>query len=193
MRLAVLVVLALAGPAFGDGAYVSTSLGGVAHRGDLARFDDSNGTPNFQLGIGFVRGPWAVEVFRSRIDLDLFGDAFYTDCYGEECTAVRANPLGLTEYGIDLRRAWLVVRPRWTEKVHLDFVLHGGPRVVAADQSLAGYRGLALGGGAALDLNIRWISIYLDFTTALVELQGDGESYVGSLPSVMYGLRFGWM
>ena len=64
-------------------------------------------------------------------------------------------------------------------------MLHGGPRYFQADEALAGYRGVGIGGGATFDLNLKVFSMFVDFNTDLLELHGDGRTYVGKLPGIM--------
>ena len=187
MRWPILAILAVSHPVLADGAYVSESLGGANYDGDLARF--GSGAPRVQLAGGYVHGPWAVELSVTGLVPDLF----FIDCYGAECAAAAAPALSMTVVGLDVRHAWRVIYSTWTNKIGLDFVLHGGPRTYVADDALAGYRGFGIGGGAAFDLNLKVFSMFVDFSTDLVELHGDGDTYLGRLPSVMVGGRLGWM
>lgn len=184
---AICMVMASSHPARADGAYIGEGLGGTAYHGDFARF--GSGAPRLQISGGYVRGPWALEVWGAG----LVPDFFYIDCYGDECAAAAAPQLGMSELGIDIRRAWRVVYSTWTNKIGLDFVLHGGPRFAVGTDSLDGYQGVGLGGGAALDLNLKLISMYVDFSSDLVELSGPGGTFSGSLPTIMMGCRLGWM
>ncbi len=183
------ILVATATPAAAGGFYLTERFGGASYSGDLARF--GAGAPRLQAGVGVVRGPWAIEVYGGGMDPDLF----YIDCYGAECDSIAAAgpSLSFVEWGADLRRSWRVLRSTWTSWIGLDFVLHGGPRYLIAERALDGYRGLGLGGGATFDANFRVMSMFLDFSTDFVRLEGDGEAVTGRLPSIQIGMRLGWM
>ena len=187
--LAILVATAISrpSPAAAGGFYFTERFGGASYKGDLARF--GTGAPRLQAGVGVVRGPWAVELYGGGMDPDFF----FIDCYGEECAAALAPTLSFVEWGADVRRSWRVLRSTWTSWIGLDFVLHGGPRYFIAEGALEGYRGIGLGGGATFDANFRVMSMFVDFSTDFLRLQGDGDAFNGQLPGIQIGMRLGWM
>ena len=175
------------------------------YQGDLGRF--SSGEFRGQFGVGYVHGPWALEVSGAAY----IPGFLYIDCYGEECLAAQAPSAGLAVANLDVRRAWRVVRSWSTRKVGnarrawrvapaipraigIDLVLHGGPRWVTGQDALEGYAGPGLGGGATFDLNLRIVSMYLDLGMDLTLMRGaDGDLLTGKLPYIATGVRLGWM
>lgn len=188
MRSSILVMLALCRTAAADGAYFTESFGGGSFQGEVGRF--SSGAFRLQVGAGYVRGPWALEASGTGY----IPDFFYIDCYGDDCLAAQAPPAGLVLANLDLRRAWRVLRPRFTNKIGLDMVLHGGPRWATGDSALDGYAGPGFGGGATLDANLKVVSMYLDLGIDLALMRGnDGDVLTAKLPYVTCGIRLGWM
>lgn len=188
MRWPILALLAMASPAAADGVYVGESLGGASYQGDLSSF--GGGAPRLQLAGGYVRGPWAVEASITGMVPDLF----YIDCYGDECLAAAAPTPGLTQVGLDLRRAYRIVYSTWTNKIGLDMVLHGGPRWFVGQDALERFAGPGLGGGAGLDLNLKVFSMFVDLGVDLPLLRSsDGDTLTGRLPYLAFGGRVGWM
>jgi hypothetical protein len=188
MRWAILAILAVSATASAGGFYFTESFGGADYGGDLKKFN--SGAPRFQAGAGIVHGHWGVEGWGAGLD-PMF---LFIDCYGEEeCAAAAAPQLSMTEVGLDVRRTWRAVYSKWTRHIGIDFVLHAGPRYFVAQDALAGYRGIGLGGGAAIDLNLKVFSMFIDFSTDFLELHGEGPTYLGRLPTIQIGGRMGWM
>lgn len=188
MRCSILVMLALCRVAAADGAYFTESFGGGSYQGDVGRFN--SGAVRLQIGVGYVHGPWALEASVTGY----MPDFLYIDCYGDECLAAEAPTAGLVIANLDLRRAWRVLRPRFTTKVGLDMVLHGGPRWATGNDALAGYAGPGIGGGATLDANLKIFSMYLDLGMDLALMRGsDGDVLTAKVPYVACGARLGWM
>lgn len=186
MRSVIAGIVLWAAVAHADGGYFTESLGGASLGGDFARFP---GAPRLAFGGGYVHGPWAVELSVAGLVPDLF----FIDCYGEECASALAPEAGMTEVNLDLRKSWRVIYSKWTNKIGLDFVLHGGPRFVVGEDALADYNGAGVGGGAALDLDLKVFSMFVDFSADWLVLTGPGDPYAGEVRSVSIGGRLGWM
>ena len=141
MRSSTFVLLALCSTAAadGNGGYFVEAAGGAPFQGDLARFSD--GAVRLQVGGGWVRGDWALEASVSIF----IPDALYTPCPNTKCR-VLAPPLDLVIGNLDVRRAWRILRPRFTRKIGLDMVLHGGPRWAFAETPTEAWAGPGVGG-----------------------------------------------
>lgn len=186
MRSVFLGLMLCAGVAYADGGYFTESLGGAGFGGDLARFP---GAPRLAFGGGYVHGPWALEFTVAG----LIPDLFFIDCYGEECASALAPQAGMTEVNLDVRKAWRVIYSKWTNKIGLDLVLHAGPRFVTGEEAIGGYDGAGLGGGAAIDLNLKLLSMFVDFSSDWLVLTSPERTLTGRVDSVSMGMRLGWM
>jgi hypothetical protein len=196
MRLLVVVlVLAVAHsrPVVADNGYfVYEGLGGAAYRGELAAYD---GAPRFHIGFGVRRESSTFELFGAF----LVPDAFFIDCYGDECAQLNKPKAGIGALGIDVRRRWrLVSLRRWGkpgvyERPGVFLALHGGPRWFVGNDSLAHHAGPGLGGGAAIEGDLWLIGYYLDFGLDVMRLHGPSGTVRGSTPYIMFGGKLGWL
>ncbi len=191
--LAFAIVITLAASARADdGYFIAESLGGTSYRGELARY---GGAPRFQIGFDVRRGPWTFEVFGSFA----VPDAFFIDCYGDECAYAAQPKAGLGAFGVDLRKRWRLLslkrlgKPGVYERPGLFMALHGGPRWFVGDSAIDGYSGPGLGGGAAVEGDVWVIGYYVDFGLDVMRLSGPGEAIHGSTPYVMFGGKMGWL
>lgn len=189
MRCSILVILALGGTAAadGNGGYFVEAAGGAPFEGDLARFSD--GAVRLQLGGGWVRGDWALE---ASVSIFIPDDQYTTSPNTK--WRVLAPPLDLVVANLDVRRAWRILRPRFTRKIGLDMVLHGGPRWAIAETPTEAWAGPGVGGGATLDLNLKAVSMFgtLGMDLAMMRAE-DGGLLAVKLPYVGFGIRLGWM
>ncbi len=188
MRSSIFVMLALCGTASADGGgYFIETIGGARYLGDLDRF--SNGEARLQLGGGYVRGPWALEA-----SFTIFiPDEQYTDCSTRKCLAAVAPPVDLVVANLDLRRAWRILRPRFTHKIGVDMVLHGGPRWAICETPRDAYAGPGLGGGTTLEVNLKAASMFVDLGMDVAMLRsGTGDVLTARLPYLTAGMRLGW-
>lgn len=188
MRCSIIVMLALCGTASADGGgYFVEAVGGAPYQGDLARFSD--GAVRIQLGGGWVRGDWALEA-----SFTIFvPDDHYTSCPNAKCR-VLTPPLDLVIGNLDIRRAWRILRPRFTRKIGLDMVLHGGPRWAIAETPTEAWAGPGVGGGATLDLNLKAVSMFFELGMDLAMMRAEGGDVLAAkLPYMTIGMRFGWM
>ncbi|MCX5742874.1 MAG: hypothetical protein NT062_10300 [Proteobacteria bacterium] len=187
MRIVLVVLLSLVTIARADGGYLSESLGGGDFVGELG--DHGAGAPRVQLGVGYVRGPWAVELSLAAFMPD-FG---YIDCYGDECVEASRPKAGLVQVGLDLRRAYRVVYSTWTRHIGLDLFVHGGPRWFVGQDGLSGYGGPGIGGAAGAELNVKVVGMFVELGLDLVMMRDRGDQMTGRIPSVAFGVRFGWL
>lgn len=172
------------------GAFVDVSLGRASFTGVLADYD--SGAQRSVLGVGLVHGRWGLEVLHVSFVSDWAGRC-------EDCG--RVYPRASFEpdyYGLDVRRA-IHLRP--TPSGAVDLVIHAGPRLalpysidtVSDDRTRAG-QGIGFGAGAALEVNGRFLSIYLDASSDWFGFDRSGDhDGLGSLASLSLGLRVGWM
>lgn len=193
-----LMMLALTSTAAADkGGYFIENVGWGSYRGDLERF--SPGEARLQLGGGYVRGPWALE---ASFTLSL-PDQTYSECSTVKCLDTTSPPVDLVVLNLDLRRAWRILRPRFTRrggfatfvsKMGVDVVLHGGPRWTMCETPRDSYGGPGLGGGAMLELNLKAVSLFFGLGMDVAVLRADGgDGMTARLPYAGAGMRVGWL
>lgn len=190
MRSSILVILALTQAAAADGGgYFIESVGGGAYKGDVGQF--SPWEARLQLGGGYVRGPWAIE---ASFTLFLPDQPYQPTgaCGAAKCRSL-GSPIDLSLGNVDVRRAWRLLRPRFTRKIGLDLVLHGGPRWAVATTPRDSYAGPGLGGGTGLEMNLKAVSMFIDLGMDVAMLRGDsGDMLSARLPYFTAGMRIGW-
>jgi hypothetical protein len=187
MRSSILVMLALCGTASADGGgYFIETVGAAAYHGDLARFSPFEA--RLLLGGGYVRGPWA---FEASVTLFL-PDSPSSSCGTAKCRTL-VDPVDLSIANLDVRRAWRILRPRFTRAIGVDMVLHGGPRWAVCETPRDAYAGPGVGGGATVEMNLKAVSMFIDLGLDVAMLRGaSGDRMSARLPYVGAGMRLGW-
>ncbi len=188
MRSSLFVLLALTGSASADGGYFIETVGGGVYGGDLAQF--GNWDARLHLGGGYVRGPWALE---ASVSLFLPDQPYAPPCPTGKCLTFQEPSVDLVVGNLDVRRAWRILRPRFTSKIGIDFIVHGGPRWAVCDTPRDSYSGPGLGGGTGFEINLRAVSMFVDLGVDVAMLRSSsGRVITTDLPYFGAGMRLGW-
>jgi len=187
---ALLVLVALAGTARADGAYMLGEIGATTMHGGML---DGHGAVRLRLGGGATFDLWDVELWGSADTLAMF------DIDGCEPGCAPATPwVGLITIGADVRRdlPLIYARPprslQWF-RPRLQAFVHGGIRSVHGDDSIGGYSGAGIGGGVGFEVAVRIFTAYVDFGLDRFRLSApqsapiDGETF-----HVVLGERIGF-
>lgn len=186
MRYLVFVgILGSAAAAEADGVYVEESFGQAAYRGDLAAYSEGGNELRVQIGLGYRRGPWTVELVGGGIASDMFcipcGEArMQLPRYGSYIF-----------YGADLRHGWPMPRTQ-LPGIATRFVMHAGPRYLLGDHALAGYHGPGVHAGAGFECSASILGFFVEAGVDAMWLAGPADRVTGVVPHVAFGAKLGW-
>jgi len=186
MRFVVSAILVgTLGSAHADsGFYLTEAFGGSLYRGGLRAYGQS--AMRGQVGFEYRDGDRAFAIVGGAAS-NIEGDVY---CIGDRCGLDPRHEGGYSFGGFDIKQRWHLMQSS-SSRIGLRMALHAGPRYYEGDNTLTGYQGFGVSGGATIELDLAYVGVYFITGIDVMHVAMPVDSVTGTAPYLSVGIKLG--